>query len=171
MLTKVPLSMLSGRGQPNSDVRFDGRDVVVVGETQDAADFGVDGGNYDATTGTLTLTLRNGATLTLQGFTTVNDVGVGQAGPTGPAGRDGKDGQNGRDGDQGPVGCAGPAGKRGREGPRGYMGLPGATGPAGPTGPTGPDGKDGIVQVWIQSDDPMNQSANHVVAGAIWIKP
>ena len=170
-LTRIPLPMIYATGQAGSDVRFDGKAVVVTPQSEDTNDYGLIGGNYDAQSGSLTLTLRNGLSLQLEGFTTVNDVGHGPAGPTGPAGRDGRDGLNGVDGDKGATGCQGPAGPPGRQGPRGEQGVPGPTGAKGDTGPTGPDGKDGFVQVWIQQSDPVLQSADHVQPGALWVKP
>lgn len=170
-LTKVPLKMISAFGQPNSDVRFNGLEVVVTPQQEDENDYGINGGVYDATAGNLTLTMRNGASLSLNGFMTQGDIGVGPAGPQGAAGRDGRDGLNGIDGDQGSTGCQGPAGPPGRQGPRGEQGVPGPTGTPGPTGATGPDGKDGLVQIWIQGEDPVKQSAVHVVPGSLWIKP
>lgn len=170
-LTRVPLQLVAARGQPDSSVRFNGADLTLIPETADENDHGVLGGSYDTTVGIMTLTLRNGSVLTLEGFPTVNDIGIGPAGPTGPSGRDGRDGLNGVDGERGIQGCRGPEGPRGRPGLVGPEGPQGPTGPKGMTGPTGPDGKDGIVQTWIQSDDPMDTAADHVVAGALWVKP
>ena len=171
MLTRVPLKLLDAKGRSGSDVRFDGNNVVVEEDSLNQNDYGITAGNYDATSGTLTLVLRNGESLQLSGFTTVSDMGVGQAGPTGPSGQDGRDGLNGTDGEKGATGCQGPAGPPGRQGPRGEQGNPGATGPSGATGPTGPDGKDGVVQIWIQTADPVLDAAVHVVPGALWVKP
>lgn len=170
-LTKVPLGMLSAVGRPNSDVRFNGINVVVTPQQEDENDFGIKDGTFDATSGTLTLALRNGAALELTGFMTQGEIGVGPAGPQGAAGRDGRDGLNGIDGDQGSTGCQGPAGPPGRQGPRGEQGLQGNTGPKGATGPTGPDGKDGFLQIWVQTQDPIETSPLHVSAGSLWIKP
>jgi hypothetical protein len=170
-LTKVPLTMLSAYGSANSDVRFDGMNVVVTPQTEDENNFGILGGVYDATAGELTLKLRNGAELSLTGFMTQSEIGVGPAGPQGIAGVDGRDGLNGIDGDRGQTGCQGPPGPPGRQGPRGEQGLPGATGPKGNDGATGPTGADGFVQVWIQTADPITTSPKHVSAGALWVKP
>ena len=170
-LTRIPVRMLSAKGKAGSDVRFDGKNVVLSSETEDTNDYGVSGGRYDATTGTITLMLRNGAQLDLTGFMTQGEIGVGPAGPTGPAGRDGRDGLNGVDGEKGATGCQGPAGPPGRQGPRGEQGIPGPTGAKGATGPTGPKGEDGIVTIFIQSEDPVQKSAQFVVPGALWVKP
>lgn len=170
-LTKVPLQLISAYGVPNSDVRFNGSEVVVTPPAEDENDFGILGGSFDATAGVMTLSLRNGSQLELSGFMTQSEIGVGPAGPQGKAGVDGRDGLNGIDGDKGATGCQGPAGPPGRQGPRGEQGLPGPTGPDGKTGPTGPDGKDGVVQIWIQTADPVNDASIHVTAGALWIKP
>ncbi|AGS82121.1 tail fiber protein [Pseudomonas phage PaBG] len=170
-LTRVPLKMIGASGQPGDDVRFDGRDVAVVPSTEDTNDYGLTSGTYDSIAGRLTLVLRNGARLELDGFITTGDIGVGPAGPTGPAGRDGRDGLNGVDGEKGATGCQGPAGPPGRQGPRGEQGIPGPTGPTGATGPTGPAGEDGVPQIWIQTEDPVIKSADHIVPGALWVKP
>lgn len=170
-LTRVPLQMVSARGQADSLVAFTGSQLILQKQTDDPNDHGILGGSYDATSGVLTLNLRNGSALVLEGFPTINSIGVGPAGPTGPAGRDGRDGLNGVDGDQGPQGCEGPEGPRGRQGPQGEEGPPGPTGPKGATGPTGPKGEDGVVQMWIQNDDPIDTATDHVRAGAIWVKP
>lgn len=170
-LTRIPLRMLSASGKAGSDVRFDGKSVIVAPETENTNDYGITGGNYDAATGRMSIMLRNGSMLELSGFMTVGDIGVGPPGPTGPSGRDGRDGLNGVDGEKGATGCQGPAGPPGRQGPRGEQGIPGPTGPDGATGPTGPKGEDGLVAIFIQTEDPVQKSAVHVVPGALWIKP
>lgn len=170
-LTKISLNMLSASGRPGSDVRFDGKNVFVTPQEENTNDYGITGGNYDPTTGQMTLILRNGSMLELTGFMTVGDIGIGPPGPTGPSGRDGRDGLNGVDGEKGSTGCQGPAGPPGRQGPRGDQGIPGPTGPKGEEGATGPKGDDGLVVIFIQSEDPVQKSAAHVVPGALWIKP
>lgn len=171
MLTKIPLQLVHGRGQPGSEVRFNGVDLVITPPEANANDFGIAGGQYDPITGQLSLTLRNGGVIEFSGFTTTGDIGVGPAGPTGPAGRDGRDGLNGIAGEKGATGCQGPAGPQGRQGVRGEQGIPGPTGPRGAAGATGPKGEDGIVQVWIQSEDPVTTSPDHIIPGALWVKP
>lgn len=170
-LTRVPLNMVHARGRAGSNVVFNGKNLVTVPVSEDNNNFGVADGTYDATAGVLTITLLNGAQLQLDGFPTLNSIGIGPAGPTGPKGVDGKDGLNGVDGDKGATGCQGPEGQRGRTGQQGEQGPIGPTGPQGATGPTGPDGKDGFVQVHIQTEDPMDTQPDHVVAGSLWIKP
>lgn len=170
-LTRVPLTLLRASGKVNSDVRFDGTNVVVTDPQVAENDYGITGAKYDATNGHLTLVLRNGGTLDITGFPTISDIGTGPAGPAGPAGKDGRDGLNGVDGAKGATGCEGPVGPTGRQGPRGEQGLPGPTGPAGPTGATGPDGKDGKVVIFIQTQDPMQDSSAFVQPGALWVKP
>lgn len=170
-LTRVPLNMVNATGRPGSRVEYDGRALVTVPVSEDANNYGLAAGAYDALAGVLTLELQNGATLKLEGFPTIETIGVGPQGSTGPKGVDGRDGLNGIDGEKGATGCQGPEGPRGRTGPQGEQGPPGPTGPQGTPGPTGPKGEDGIVQVWIQTDDPIDTAPDHVIAGALWIKP
>jgi hypothetical protein len=158
--------MLDAKGQPSSDVTFDGKEVVVQ-NLDDEKNRGIVGGNYDDSTGVLTLELESGDKIRIKGFMTPNTVGIGPTGPTGPRGDAGQNGIPGRDGDQGPTGCQGPPGTPGRQGPIGPTGPAGLIGPTGPTGPTGPRGDDGIVQVFIQSADPAAMAS----PGALWIKP
>lgn len=164
-LTKTPLSMLDAIGEPNSDVRFDGGEVITSPE-QNINNLGVQSGFFDDATGILTLQLVSGQKIQVSGFMTQGDIGTGPAGAQGIGGVDGTDGLLGRDGDPGPAGCQGPPGTPGSTGPRGEMGPAGAEGPVGPIGPTGPKGEDGKVDIYIQSDDPGS-----VGAGALWIRP
>lgn len=171
MRTKLPIEMLGARGRAGNAVVFDGLNVKVSEDSQDSNDYGLEKGTYDSSIGTLTITLRNGKTIELSGFPTVNTIGRGPVGPTGPSGVNGTDGLNGLEGKQGPTGCRGPEGPMGPDGREGPMGPHGPTGPAGAEGPEGPAGKDGIVQMWIQSQDPLETAPDHVKAGAIWVKP
>lgn len=170
-LTKLPINMLQAVGRAGNPLQYNGVNVIVSEDRQDSNDHGVAGGTYDASIGTLTIVLKNGNFLELSGFPTVNTIGKGPAGPTGPAGVDGTDGLNGLEGKQGPTGCRGPEGPMGPAGKEGPMGPYGPTGPQGKEGPTGPAGEDGIVQMWIQSQDPMETAPDHVKAAAIWVKP
>lgn len=164
-LTRTPISMLDSRGEPNSDVRFNGDEVVAVPD-EDINNTGIASANYDSSTGTLTLNLVNGQKLVIDGFMTQGSIGVGPAGSQGIAGTDGTDGLLGTDGQQGPQGCQGPPGRPGATGPRGAMGPQGPQGDIGPTGPKGDPGADGKVDVYIQTEDP-----GAVGAGALWIRP
>lgn len=170
-LTRVPLKLLSGKGIPHSDVRFDGKEIVVEEDSKQETDFGVVSGSFDNTSGVLTLELKNGEKLEITGFLTNSSIGTGPVGPTGPSGRDGRDGLNGIDGLKGATGSQGPAGRPGVQGPKGDIGFPGPTGPTGPAGPAGDKGDDGTVQIWIQEEDPANTGIDHLVPGALWIKP
>lgn len=165
MLTRTPLTMLDAKGQPSSDVTFNGKEVVVQ-NLEDADKRGLVSGVYDDATGTITLTLESGAKIAITGFITASSVGKGPTGPTGPQGESGINGTEGRDGEQGATGCQGPPGTPGRQGPIGPTGPAGQIGPRGETGPTGPKGDDGVVQVYIQTADPGAPGA-----GAIWVKP
>lgn len=170
-LTRTPLSMLQAAGRVGNPLRFNGVGVEVSSEQGDADDYGLSHAKYDALAGALELVLQNGEKIQVSGFPTVNSIGTGPMGPAGPSGVDGKDGLDGRPGEQGATGCEGPEGPQGPPGREGPRGPRGSTGPEGPVGPTGPAGADGIVQMWIQSDDPMNTASDHVKAGAIWVKP
>lgn len=164
-LTRTPLTMLQANGQPNSDVTFNGKEVVVQ-DIEDNTKKGITGGHYDDATGTITLVLESGQQLQINGFMTASSIGRGATGPTGPRGEQGINGIEGRNGDQGATGCQGPPGTPGRQGAIGPTGPAGDIGPRGEVGPTGPRGDDGIVQVYIQTADPGAPGA-----GALWIKP
>lgn len=169
-LTKIPLSLLKARGQPDSDVRFDGSQIITQKESQ-TSNYGVLNGSYDSIHGRLTLNLANGQTLEIEGFPTQGDIGIGPPGPEGRAGQDGADGLFGQDGLQGPQGCAGPQGPQGPTGPRGYPGIQGLQGEQGPTGPKGDPGADGKVRIFIQAEDPASNSINNVEPGDFWCRP
>lgn len=164
-LTKTPLSMLLGKGSPGSDVTFDGKQVVVT-EEQDINNSGVVTGNFDDATGTLTLILVNGQKITVSGFMTRNDIGVGPPGPPGAPGAKGADGLLGADGLQGPTGCQGPPGTPGATGPQGIPGVKGEQGAPGEKGEKGDKGDIGTVNVFIQTEDP-----GAVGPGALWVRP
>lgn len=166
MLTRTPLRMLDAKGTPDSDVTFDGKEVVVK-DLENSNKRGVRSGSYDDTTGTITLVLDSGDKLQITGFATSNSMGTGAVGPTGPKGDAGVNGIDGRDGETGPTGCQGPPGTPGRQGIIGPTGPAGAIGPTGEVGPTGPKGDDGVVMVFIQTADP----AAMAIPGSLWIKP
>ena len=88
MLTRTPLRMLDAKGTPDSDVTFDGKEVVVK-DLENSNKRGVRSGSYDDTTGTITLVLDSGDKLQITGFATSNSMGTGAVGPTGPKGDDG----------------------------------------------------------------------------------
>jgi hypothetical protein len=130
-------------------VVFDGqrlvtRDLVsLTGNTQITAC------EYDPETGVLTIeqTDEEGTTsvISVSGFMTLGNIGVGPTGPTGPRGNDGNPGRAGKDGRPGIAGCVGPKGDTGAIGPTGPVGPTGPAGVAGPTGPTGPTGPAGAA--------------------------
>ena len=157
--------MLEGKGAPNSDVRYTGSEITT--RLDDVInDSGLASGRFDDASGTLILTLVNGSELRIAGFMTQGDIGTGPAGQQGIAGTDGTDGLMGTDGSQGQQGCQGPAGRAGATGPRGQQGIQGPAGDPGPEGPKGEPGVDGVVDVYIQTEDP-----GPVGAGALWVKP
>ncbi|AXG66823.1 tail fiber protein [Dickeya phage vB_DsoM_JA29] len=125
-------------------------------------------GNFDRLSGTLVLNIPNIGKVSIPGFTTPNDIGLGPIGPGGEDGRDGIDGLSGSDGGRGSDGCPGPRGNDGLPGRQGVRGSRGNIGPTGATGATGPSGKDGVVAVFIQATDP---SLDRIVEpGSIWVR-
>lgn len=125
-------------------------------------------GNYDRLSGVLVLNIPNVGKLSISGFTTVNDIGLGPIGEGGEDGRDGLDGLSGSDGGRGADGCPGARGNDGTPGKQGVRGSRGSIGPTGNTGPTGPAGADGVMAVFIQSTDPSLD--RELAPGTIWIK-
>jgi hypothetical protein len=155
--------------------------------------------DYDASAGTLTITLYNGSTVSCSGFPTINNIPAGDQGPQGLAGvdgRDGRDGTNGSagvqgctgaqgangstgatgpdgrqgpDGNQGPQGAKGLDGDIGERGPTGATGSTGATGPTGTTGPTGPTGATGNAGK-VNIIVSATEPSN-CAAGVIWVNP
>lgn len=156
-------------------------------------------GNYDQSSGVLTLVFANGQELRVSGFPTLNDIPQGDPGPQGEQGDPGEDGRDGRDGKDGDRGCEGPQGKKGEPGedgddgrpgspgvpgirgcagpigPRGLtgaqgpMGKPGKTGPTGATGPTGPTGPKGPAGEINIIVSPTDPG--NVAPGTIWVNP
>lgn len=144
-LTLVPLDLIDPGVSDIGDVVVNttGDQLGTVPESTLDDDY-ITEGQYDAQTGTLILTRRNGAVLTISGFITNGNIGQGPVGPSGSAGREGAPGINGRDGQTGPRGCPGPKGDLGPPGPTGPIGPIGPPGVAGPFGPQGPQGIQGI---------------------------
>ena len=145
-LTRIPLPMLDpGQGQPEDKVKYDGENLLLL-PPRSRTNVEVVSGSYDVTTGILTLNRADGSVVSVDGFLTVSNMGVGPTGPTGPQGKPGINGRNGKDGRRGDPGCQGPKGDVGQDGPvgpRGFPGQSGADGATGPTGPTGPKGDKG----------------------------
>lgn len=164
-LTRTPLSMLEAKGEPNSDVRFTGKEVTTQPDV-DINNSGLQSAHFNDTSGILTLVLMNGESIEISGFMTQGDIGEGPVGPQGISGIDGTDGLLGQDGERGPTGCQGPPGTPGATGPRGEMGPQGPEGPQGPQGDKGDPGEDGVIDIYIQTEDPGS-----VGAGALWVRP
>lgn len=148
MLTKVDPSMLdASETEQGSTIVSDGESADFLG--QDNADIKLVSGIFDTEAGTLSLVMSDDSRITVSGFMTSSNMGIGPTGPTGPQGKQGTNGVNGKDGKRGAEGCRGPKGDRGIKGDRGATGPTGPsgdtgpTGPAGDTGPTGPAGVDG----------------------------
>lgn len=160
-LTKTPLDMLdAGSGAvANDKLIFNGSSVEAQSLSTSSDDLFVNDGNYDATTGILSLYLSDGFNvvnvINISGFMTPANIGVGQRGSTGPKGPSGQNGRNGIDGRPGERGCQGPKGDRGPQGitgpagPTGPVASAGPQGPAGPTGPQGPAGANGATPVLV----------------------
>ena len=147
-LTRTPLAMVEAPGATlDQKVVFDGERLVTRNLTSLTGNTRVTGCEYDPETGVLNLEQTdeagNTAVISVSGFMTNGNIGVGPTGPTGPKGNDGDKGRNGKDGRPGIAGCVGPKGDTGQIGPTGPVGPTGPTGVAGPTGPTGPTGPAG----------------------------
>lgn len=148
LLTRTPLSMVEAKeALPDEKVVFDGQRLVTRKLTSLTGNTRVTGCEYDPETGILNIeqTDELGAigVLSVSGFMTTGNIGIGPTGPTGPKGNAGDKGRNGKDGRPGIAGCVGPKGDAGQIGPTGPVGPTGPTGVAGPTGPTGPTGPAG----------------------------
>lgn len=159
-LTKIPVIMLeAGEGSSTGDkLTVEGTDVVEQPDSR-AQNAVITGGLFDPTSGVLTLNFSDSSALTVTGFLTNSNIGVGPEGPPGPAGKPGANGRHGIDGRPGTPGCTGPRGYRGPMGPTGPAGphggggSTGPAGPSGPTGPTGPAGEDGKTPEFGKESD------------------
>ena len=125
-----------------NEIEYSSRDIVNDGLIQEIA--------FDKQEGTLHIAKANGKILSVSGFLTQKDFGVGPTGPRGDKGRDADDGTDGRQGKKGETGCAGPAGAMGaggadgNDGADGDPGGEGDTGCEGTEGPQGPQGPAGL---------------------------
>jgi hypothetical protein len=143
-LTRVPLQLIDpGKGFANDQVLFNGQNLELQDPEENTSDAQITAGQYDAETGTLTLTKADRSVVLIRGLLTKSSVGVGPTGPTGPQGSQGVNGRNGKDGRRGDTGCVGPKGDPGPAGNTGPAGPSGGPGTIGATGPTGPEGKEG----------------------------
>lgn len=148
MLTRTPLAMLDApNAQVDQKVVYDGQRLVTRDLTSLSGNSTVTGCVYDPETGVLNIEqtdeFNNTSVISVSGFATTSNIGVGPTGPTGPRGAQGDPGRNGKDGRPGIAGCVGPKGDAGQIGPTGPVGPTGPTGLSGPTGPTGPAGPAG----------------------------
>lgn len=147
-LTRTPLAMVEAPDAlTDQKVVFDGQRFVTRDLKSLSGNTVVSGVEYDPETGVLNIeqTDENGQTgvISISGFMTQGNIGIGATGPTGPKGAQGEQGRNGKDGRPGIAGCVGPKGDTGQIGPTGPVGPTGPTGLSGPTGPTGPAGPSG----------------------------
>lgn len=161
MVEKVSISLI--KTDSSGDVVSEQGALVVKEISNDVLD-----GNFDRLTGTLVINIPNIGKVSIPGFTTVNDIGLGPIGEGGEDGRDGLDGLSGTDGGRGSDGCPGPRGNEGLPGRQGVRGSRGNLGPTGPTGATGPSGSDGVVAVFIQQTDPSLD--REILPGSLWVK-
>ena len=140
-----------GRKDGTSEITYRNRTVTNEGRIKEI--------NFDKETGTLFVVKANKKLVTVSGFYTQKDFGVGPTGPKGNRGKDADDGNNGRNGKLGVTGCPGPVGPQGApgaagndgadgdpgdEGPEGCEGTQGAQGPQGPAGVHGFEGSRGF---------------------------
>ncbi len=175
-LTKTPLSMLDAGEDAlaNDSIVFNGANVEAQSASDTSGDHFVNGGNYDAEVGVLSMYLSDGSatisTINIGGFLTNSNIGVGPRGATGPRGSSGMNGRNGKDGRPGIAGCIGPKGDGGPAGPTGPVGPTGPTGEAGPEGVAGPAGDRG--ESGANGESPVlvtgtSSSAEKVASGRI----
>lgn len=162
MVEKVDLSLIKVDG--SGEVSAENGGLVVKEVSDDTLN-----GNFDRLSGTLVLNIPNIGKVSISGFTTPNDIGLGPIGPDGEDGRDGIDGTPGSDGGRGADGCPGARGNDGLSGKQGVRGNRGNVGPTGNTGATGPAGKDGVVAVFIQQTDPA-LDRDDIEPGTIWVR-
>ena len=163
-LTRTPIDLIEATGAPGTDVQFDGKNLFLADPEQTQVSLA--GASYDNINGVLTIQLSNGDEIQVPGFLTTGSIGDAVQGLQGPVGPSGADGLVGVAGPQGPQGCQGPPGPAGRTGSPGVQGIQGPTGPEGPQGEKGDTGDDGVVQMYIQAEDP-----GAVGAGAVWVRP
>lgn len=166
MVQKIDISQVTAQSSGALNVTELG--VVVEKPIEDIEHLS---GQFDASSGSLTLEIPGIGSLRVTGFPNANDLGQGSAGIQGKEGRSGIDGLSGSNGRRGADGCEGPRGQDGppgRQGPRGLVGPIGAT---GPTGPTGRDGEDGKMAIYISEEDPIIAHGMTLPVGAIWVKP
>ncbi len=143
-LTRPPLTLIEPIGQiaSGNPVKSDGRRLLVTEPDSIESDLMLETGNYNTTTGVLTLVFKSGRKLEIAGFLTVTSVGKGEKGDTGEKGKDGISGKDGLNGRDGPRGWTGPQGLRGEKGDSGVQGPAGEKGDKGATGEQGPPGVD-----------------------------
>ena len=200
MLIKPTTDMISVTGVQGDKLIVD-KGVIGSASAQSVAVNEVSTIDYDASAGTLTLTMYNGTTIACSGFPTINNLPQGDQGPQGAAGVDGRDGRDGvngvagvqgctgaqgatgakgergedgrqgPDGNQGPEGPKGKTGDRGQRGETGPTGATGATGPTGTTGPTGPTGPTGSAGKVNIIVSASEPSGGAVPVGTIWVNP
>lgn len=149
-LTRTPLAMVEAQNAiADQKVVFDGQRLVMRNLESLTGNTIVSGCEYDPETGILNIEQTddegNTGVISVSGFMTNGNIGVGPTGPTGPKGNPGDPGRNGKDGRPGIAGCVGPKGDTGQIGPTGPVGPTGPAGTAGPTGPTGPKGETGAA--------------------------
>lgn len=163
MVTKVDISLLQTNASGPVVATQGG---VSVDTSEDDSTLN---GAFDQLNGVLAINIPTIGKLQIAGLPTIHSIGYGPEGGVGASGRDGIDGLMGSDGRRGTDGCPGPRGSDGLPGKQGYVGLRGPAGPTGPTGATGAAGNPGVLQVFVQDDDPSID--NEVFAGAIWVRP
>ncbi len=97
--------------------------------------------HFDKESGVLSIVKYSGKIISVSGFLTQKDFGVGPMGPQGDRGKDGPDGDDGEHGKPGEPGCPGAIGPTG---PVGVEGLDDGDGEPGDEGDMGADGEEGV---------------------------
>jgi len=157
MQTKIPIELLvaSASAETGDVLKILGTEVTAQSEMSDDLAVSLEGGDFDASSGTLLLRLNNSNIIRISGLPTEQTIGVGPSGKQGLRGKQGINGKDGKDGKRGASGCDGRKGDRGRRGqigpvgPTGAIGPTGSIGPTGATGATGPRGLDGQEPVYV----------------------
>lgn len=142
-LTTVPLALVKANSGADGEKLIVKNKSIVPTTTSDQSISPIKNMEFDASTGTLSITLYNDQVQTVSGFPTMSDIPEGPQGAQGEPGEDGRDGRDGRDGKDGEAGCAGGSGEKGDDGEDGRDGLEGPPGPVGPQGPQGRRGERG----------------------------
>lgn len=151
-IENLSLSQFDSYGHETLSVGRDDTSNIVSYSSDTATNGRIAELSFNKDKGCINLVKQDGSILTIDGFLTQNDYGVGPTGPRGDRGKDMPDGWDGEDGKEGCEGCKGLKGSAGEEGmfasdgvdgPQGEAGVDGCEGTQGAQGPVGPAGRKG----------------------------